>query len=126
MSAQIKPSVEQILQLEAQIWKALKLGDPDLDAKFLTEDFVGVYPSGFWNKQAHCDQLKNGPLIAEFRFTDERLVYLSEDQVLLAYRAHYSWVQSPDRTEQMLITSLWTRCDGEWKNSFSQDTPAAL
>jgi len=121
----MNPTVEQIVMMETQIWEALRLGDADLDNQLLTTDFLGVYPSGFWNKQAHCEQLKNGSIIATYQLTEERLVHLTDGLVLLAYRAHYSWCRNPEKIEQMLITSIWKFIDGAWKNSFSQDTPVA-
>jgi hypothetical protein len=119
------PNVREIIEMEAQIWEALRRGDAKSDAALLTDDFLGVYPSGFWNKTAHCEQMKDGPIIAEYRLTDERLTLLSDNCVLLTYRAYYSWYAKPEKTEQMYISSVWQRMDGAWKNSFSQDTPAA-
>ena len=69
--------------------------------------------------------MKKGPVIADYRLMDERLVTFSDDLVLLAYRAHYSWHGKPEKTKQMLISSIWKYANGEWKNIFSQDTPVA-
>ncbi len=117
--------IKDIIEMEEQIWEALRSGDAESDSALLTNDFLGVYPSGFWNKEAHANQMKSGPVIGEYRLTDERLVSLSEDCVLLTYCAYYSWHSKPEKTEKMYISSIWQRVNGEWKNSFSQDTPAA-
>jgi len=42
-SKAMSPTVDEIVAMESQIWEALRTGDPELDAKFLTEDFLGVY-----------------------------------------------------------------------------------
>ena len=118
-------TLKEVVAMEVQIWEALRLGDSKSDAALLTHDFLGVYPTGFWNREAHYDQMKNGPVISKYRLSDERLTPLSESCFLLTYRADYSRHATPETTEQMYISSIWQRVDGTWKNSFSQDTPAA-
>mgnify|MGYP000191308117 CR=1 FL=1 len=116
------PQLAEILALETQVWEALVAGDPEADGRMLSADFLGVYPSGFSDKAGHCDQLKGGPVMAEYRLSDSQLRIISGGAVLLSYRAAYR----PDGSSSwkaMLVSSLWERGANGWLNSFSQDTP---
>lgn len=117
----------EILALEIKVWEALKTGNAELDAKMLANDFLGVYPTGFSGRAQHCDQLKNGPTVASYELVEPRLVILSDDQVLLSYLARWSRLEDSKAgpIEKMYISSIWKRRGQEWKNTFSQDTPAA-
>ena len=116
------PSLAEILKLETQVWAALVNGDASADRALLSADFLGVYPSGFANRDDHVGQFAVAPTMAEFKLSQEKLRILTPDVVLLSYRADYL---RPDATEwdAMLISSLWERRHGVWVNSFSQDTP---
>ncbi|MFW8592701.1 DUF4440 domain-containing protein [Cribrihabitans neustonicus] len=118
------PVLDDILALEKKVWQALIEGDPKADAQMLSEDFLGVYPSGFSGKASHCDQLKQGPVMAEYRLSAAQLRCISGDAVLLSYRADYRPAGSSG-WKAMLISSLWERRSRGWINSFSQDTPLA-
>ena len=92
----------------------------------LSDDFLGVYPTGFADRTSHMEQLIEGPTVAAFALHDARMLVVSESAVILSYRAEFerpsaSGVSEPER---MYISSLWCRRDGEWLNVFSQDTPA--
>ncbi len=115
-------SLADILKLETQVWAALVNGDASADRALLSTDFLGVYPSGFANRDDHVGQFADAPTMAEFKLSQEKLRVLTPDVVLLSYRADYL---RPDATawDAMLISSLWERRHGVWVNSFSQDTP---
>ena len=121
-----EPDLEMFLQLESRVWAALQTGDGDLDRSMLSEDFLGVYPSGFSDRDGHVEQLSDGPTVAEYRLSEARLFVINDDEVLLSYRADW---QRPDplglqpAPEAMYVSSLWSRRDGRWINTFSQDTP---
>jgi hypothetical protein len=112
------------VDLESAVWDALVTGDADADRALLSEDFVGVFPTGFANRADHADELADGPSIATYTITDARLIDASEDAVLLCYRAEYRR-PSQSAAEVMFISSLWVQREGRWWNTFSQDTPAA-
>ena len=119
-------TVEQFLQLEIEVWKALATGDAEADMRLLADNFLGVYGSGFSGKNDHTSQLGNGPTVAHFNLSMARIQVLSEHAVLLSYRAE--WVRYENTAERdkesMYVTSIWKSFDGAWKNTFSQDTPA--
>lgn len=116
------PTLDEILDLEKQVWAALVDGNAQADRALLSADFLGVYPSGFANRDDHVGQFADAPTMAEFQLSEEKLRVLTSDIVLMSYRADYL---RPDASgwEAMLISSLWERRHGVWVNSFSQDTP---
>ncbi len=116
------PTLAEIVGLEKQVWSALVTGDAHADRALLSADFLGVYPSGFANRDDHVGQFAEAPTMAEFKLSEERLRILTPDIVLLSYRADYVR-PGADEWEAMLISSLWERRAGAWINSFSQDTP---
>lgn len=114
--------LDELIALETQVWSALQRGDADADASLLAADFLGVYPSGFSDRSGHAGQLVDGPTVAQFTILDARAVSLSPDHALLAYRADYRRIGA-DEFEEMYVSSIWSRRDGDWINVFSQDTP---
>ena len=119
-------TVEKFLQLEIEVWNALATGDAEVDIRLLADSFLGVYSSGFSDKDHHTNQLRNGPTVAHFNLSEARIQVLSDKVVLLSYRA--DWVRYENRSksdkESMFVTSIWRSYEGAWKNTFSQDTPA--
>jgi hypothetical protein len=113
-----------LLGLETQVWDAICRGDAEADGRLLSEDFVGVYPTGFAGRAAHVAALANGPTIAEYALHDARMIVITERDAMLCYRADYR-VPGSDATASMYVSSLWSERDGEWVNTFSQDTSAA-
>lgn len=120
--------LDQALALERRVWRALRTGDQDLDASMLSEDFLGVYPSGFSDRAEHVAQLADGPTVHDFHLSEARLVELAGDTVLLSYRADWrapvsAGSDQPGPARAMYITSIWSRRANGWINTFSQDTP---
>ena len=118
-------TVDKFLRLETRVWNAMKTGDMKMDAQLLTDDFLGVYKTGFAGKCKHCQQLENGPTVASYELREPRLLVLSEHLVLLSYLALWTRMNSANagETEKMYVSSIWRNRDGEWRNVFSQDTP---
>lgn len=116
--------VDFFLDLETKVWQALADGDPEADRELLSEDFLGVYPTGFSDRDQHSEPLADGPTMAEHRLSDARLLQVAPDAVVLSYRAEYRMPGS-EQTSAMYISSLWQQREGRWWNTFSQDTPAA-
>ena len=115
--------VEFFVGLESGVWDALVSGDADADRDLLSNDFVGVYPTGFANRADHTGELADGPSVASYAINDARLIDVSADAALLCYRAAYRR-SSHSAEEVMFISSLWVQREGRWWNTFSQDTPA--
>jgi len=119
--------LEDFVAYELRVWCALVDGDQDLDRSMLSEDFLGVYPTGFASRSQHVEQLADGPTVARFSVSQARLTVVGRDDVLLSYRADYT-PMAPNGDEgepaAMYVTSLWSRRQERWVNTFSQDTPA--
>lgn len=112
-----------LVELETQVWQALVDGDPAADAALLSDDFVGVYPTGFADRTAHAEQLRNGPTVARFELFDPQILVVSDDAAILVYRGVYWRVSADAPAESMYVSSLWCRRGDRWLNVFSQDTP---
>lgn len=114
----------EFVALETKVWVALQTGDSAADLSALSENFLGVYPSGFSNRSDHVGQLADGPTIAEYSIVDARVLAITDRDVMLAYRADFRRPGSASELESMFVSSLWSLRDGRWLNVFSQDTPA--
>ncbi len=119
--------LEALVALEVEVWSALVRGDATADERLLSDDFLGVYPTGFAVRADHVEQLHAGPTVSTFALSEERMMELSESIVMLSYRADYRRVTAPatSEPESMYISSLWCERDGAWVNVFSQDTPTS-
>lgn len=123
--AETHMDLDAFVELERGVWDALCRGDADADTRLLSDDFLGVYPSGFATRTEHAGQLANGPTVASYDLHEARLLVVSPDDVMLCYRADWHRIGSTDSSaESMYISSLWSRRDGRWLNLFSQDSPA--
>jgi hypothetical protein len=111
--------------LERRVWNALIAGDADADRALLAPDFVGLYPTGFADRNDHADSLASGPTVASYELSETRLLTVSDDAVLFCYRSDFrrATATGPGPVEAMYVSSLWRRRDGRWLNVFSQDTP---
>jgi hypothetical protein len=110
------------VDLESGVWDTQVSGDQHAQLELLSADFLGVYPSGFANREEHAEQLSDGPITTSYSIVDARLIEVSGNSVLLCYRAdHQPFGQ--DETESMYISSLWVERDDRWWNTFSQDSP---
>jgi hypothetical protein len=120
-------SLDTLIQLETQVWEALRTGDAAADGRLLAESFLGVYERGFAGKADHSGQLAEGPTVAAYQILEPRCVLLPPDAALLSYKATWTRLQKGVRgaTETLYVTSIWQRTNGQWHNLFSQDTRAA-
>lgn len=115
----------KFLGFEETVWQALVTGDGAMDAQMLEDGFLGVYDTGFSDKDDHVGQLNAGPTIAQFTLMDARLLHLGEGVVLLAYKAEFRRV-GLDQPETMYVSSVWRETPQGWRNIFSQDTAARI
>ena len=118
-------SLEDCIALEQQVWNAMLNGDPEADKRALTENFLGVYETGFSDRETHCKAMAHGPIAKSYTISEARLLGLSEEIVILSYLA--TWVPirngNAQQEEVMYISSVWQKSGDSWLNVFSQDTP---
>lgn len=113
-----------LVRLETAVWDALVTGDQAADEALLSEDFVGVYTTGFATRADHVAQLADGPSMSSFELDSIDVAEICDGVARISYAATYRRSGSgPD--QRMYVTSLWELRDGGWVNTFSQDTPAA-
>ncbi|MEO9877068.1 MAG: nuclear transport factor 2 family protein [Anderseniella sp.] len=116
--------IDKFVALETGVWEALVNGDSDADAALLSEDFLGVYETGFSDRTDHAAMLNNGPTVLKYQIENARLRVVGDKAALLSYLACYTKPANPAKQEQMYVSSLWEEIDGRWINTFSQDTDA--
>ena len=116
--------LDALLEVETEVWEALKSGDAEADAALLSEDFVGVYPMGISGRDGHADQVSDGPSVVDYALSEVQVMDLGAGQGMLIYRADYLRPGEAKR-EAMYVSSLWRRAEGGWMNVFSQDTPVS-
>jgi hypothetical protein len=46
--------LQALVELETMVWDALQRGDADADSRLLSDDFLGVYSSGFAGRSDHA------------------------------------------------------------------------
>jgi len=95
------------------------------DAEMLSDDFVGVYSTGIWNKSQHCKQLEAGPVVAKYELQNPIIQSRPDGSVMLIYSATYTPLKNGEieAERKMYVSSLWENRGGRWLNVFSQDTP---
>ncbi|HBQ35702.1 MAG TPA: DUF4440 domain-containing protein [Rhodobacteraceae bacterium] len=113
--------IGQFLKLENKIWQALVSGDSNVDQMMLEDGFLGVYSTGFSDKNGHVGQLQNGPTVTKYQIRQPKLLILTGDVVLLAYLADF-WRVGSQTQESMYVSSIWRKSGLDWRNIFSQDT----
>jgi len=116
----VKEELGFFVALERQVWEALQQGDAAADARLLADRFLGVYDSGFESKAQHVARAAQGPAVSHFELEAPRLLLVSADVALLAYRAR--WTDREGKSRATYISSLWERAGEGWQNTFSQDT----
>ena len=102
----------------------MKNGDIGADSDLLSDDFLGVYESGLSTKEDHLTQLRNGPIVSDYKIRHARLLRLGPKIIGLTYSATATFVGNEAQGTQHLyyITSIWAYRYNKWTNIFSQDT----
>ena len=96
-----------MLALETSVWEALARGDTEADRAALSPDFLGVYPSGFSDREGHVSQLDAGPSIAEYALSETRIQVYAPDLAMLSYRARFRRGQDwHDRCAAFMIARI--------------------
>lgn len=123
MTVHAAVSAADLVAAERAVWEALRTGDREADRALLTEDFLGVYPTGFVNRDDHVDELADGPTVLDYEFLEVRTLEVADGTGLIAYRVRFRPAAQAEPITWM-VSSIWRRePDGSLANTFSQDTP---
>lgn len=103
---------------EEEFW----LGGAEIYRQHVVDDAVLVFPGMVLAKAQAIDSIANGPRWTSVTFTEQQLVRLTPDAVVLIYRG------SGRRERQgtlysALVSSVYVRRDGEWKLALHQQSP---
>jgi len=113
--------IDTFINLEKKIWEAFINGNYEQDLRYLDNNFLGVYSSGYSNRTEHAEPLKKSPIAIKYEMSDIKLLHLADNCYLLAY--YVEWVRkSNNQTEKMYVSSIWQKVENQWKNTFSQDS----
>ena len=121
-------SPEEILKL-IDIEKKLWTNDPEFYQTTLAEEAQLVFAetgviSRSFAVSAVRDEKASGKIWEEVAMDDVRNTYVSDEVVLLTYRAAAKWKNNDERIH-CLASSLYVNKSGEWKLIFHQQTPIA-
>jgi hypothetical protein len=115
---------EELLELERAGWEALSKGG-DAAATFydgvLAAEVLMLLPGGMVldDRSAVVDSMRGEPW-SSYELSDERVVELSENCAVVAYRAR---AIRKGAEYSALINSTFVRTEGEWKLVVHQQTP---
>ena len=115
---------DELLDLERAAWEALSSGG-DAAATFyervLAREVLMLFPGGMVidDRRAVIDSMRGEPW-SSYQLSDERVVELSDDCAVVAYRGHAT---RRDTEYSALFTSTFVREDGQWRLAVHQQTP---
>jgi hypothetical protein len=112
--------------LNAHVWKLEKdfwLGGADVYRRSVAEDGLMVFPGMVLTKSQTIDAIVNGPRWRSVSFTDQRIVQLTRDVIVVNYRA--SGLRDRGSTYSALVSTVYVARDGEWKVALHQQSPGS-
>lgn len=116
--------LDELLDLEHQGWKSLcNSTGADFYGRIITSDGVMVLAHGqVFDRQAVIDSLNEAPPWRTYDITDERLISLGEDRAILVYNGR-AYRDENEPAFIALMSSVYTRHDGNWRLALYQQTP---
>ena len=117
--------MQELIELEEQGWQALA-SEGDAAQTFydavLHDDAVMLFPGGMRleGKQRILESLAAQPW-KTYQIESPQTLSLSDKAALLAYKV--SAQREGDEPYEALISSTYTKVDGQWKLIFHQQTP---
>ncbi|MEO8256153.1 MAG: nuclear transport factor 2 family protein [Acidobacteriota bacterium] len=109
---------QELWELEKKFWR----GSAEFYANALTEDALMVFPGMALAKAATVDSINASARWVSVDFKDRRIVRLTDDAILLHYKASARRAGN-DKTYEPLCTSGHVNRGGVWKLAFHQQTP---
>jgi hypothetical protein len=110
----------RLLELESEFWKS----DEAFYDEHLSEDALMVFPEpvGVMDRDEILRSVAAGPRWAALRMLDARLLRLSEQSVVLAYKAEGTR-QGEGKAYRTLASSVYVMSGQDWKLAFHQQSP---
>jgi hypothetical protein len=116
--------LDLLLGLERQGWKALSSGRAgEYYREHLADDALMAFPFGVMTRKEAIDAMESAPPWSMFEIHDARVVALTPDSGVLAYRAVAQ--RTGEAPYFAIISSTFVRVRGTWKLAFHQQSPAA-
>jgi len=116
--------LEELLDLEHQGWKSLcHSTGANFYGRIMTRDGDMILAHGqVFDRQAVVGSLNDPPPWRTYDITDERLMTLSGDHVILVYTGR-AYRDEDESAFTALMSSVYTRKDGAWRLALYQQTP---
>jgi hypothetical protein len=116
--------LDELLDFEHQGWKSLcNSTGADFYGRIMTSDGVMVLAHGqVFDRQAVIDSLNEAPPWRTYDISDERLISLGEDRAILVYTGR-AYRDENEPAFMALMSSVYTRHDGNWRLALYQQTP---
>jgi hypothetical protein len=113
-----------LLGLEREGWEALSSGQGGMYYReHLTENALMAFAFGVMTRQEAIEAMHSASPWSMFEIHDPRVVALTADSGVLAYRAVAQ--RSGEAPYFAFISSTFVRVGGAWKLAFHQQTPAS-
>src|SRR5262249_52976038 len=116
---------ETLLALEKESLEALKKQDVKALERLCAAEFVAVLGDGTrLTRKEFLDMVPQYKL-EEYSLSEVELVRLGRDAALLLYRdtSKSAFAGAAPEEETLRVSSVWVRRDGQWENTFYQETP---
>lgn len=116
--------LDELISLEHQGWRSLcDSTGADFYGRIMTAHGVMVLAHGYvFGRQAVIESLDDAPPWRRYEITDERLISLGDDHAILVYTGR-AWRDGEQPEFVALMSSVYTRRDGEWRLALYQQTP---
>ncbi|OLT49271.1 DUF4440 domain-containing protein [Saccharomonospora sp. CUA-673] len=114
----------ELLRLEHQGWQSLcDSTGADFYGRIMTDDGIMILAHGFvLDRQQVVASLNDAPPWSSYEISDERLVRLSDDSAVLAYRGK-AWRERSEPDFEAWMSSVYVELAGEWRLASYQQTP---
>ncbi len=117
-------SDNELIDLEQSAWEALTSSGADAAAfydRVLADHILMLLPGGMViDDRAQVVDSMKGADWDSFELSDSRVVPLSDDSAIVAYRAH---ARRGDSDYEALFNSTYIRENGSWRLTLHQQTP---
>jgi hypothetical protein len=110
---------DELLKIERELWS----GGPESYQRHLDEDCLVAFAetAGVSSRDEVAASVKSGPRWRDLKIDVEGVLALSNDVVILTYRA--SALRGDDERYRALVSSAYVRRQDGWKLAFHQQTP---